>query len=92
MGVARGVGIADRPGRTTPAHCGNLHVNQAPPGDDKIHFPDEHPGEPKAGSGRLLPLANITGANLGLTFEYQGLSTKVVLERGKGSVPAIGQP
>ena len=40
-----------------------------------------HPGEPKAGPGKILPLANITGANFGLTFENQGLSAKAVLDR-----------
>ena len=40
-----------------------------------------HPGEPKAGSGKILPLAKISGANLGVTFENQGLSAKAVLDR-----------
>ncbi len=40
-----------------------------------------HPGEPKAGPGKILPLAKITGANFGLTFENQGLSAKAVLDR-----------
>jgi len=40
-----------------------------------------HPGEPKAGPGKILPLANITGANFGVTFENQGLSAKAVLDR-----------
>ena len=40
-----------------------------------------HPGEPKTGPGKILPLANITGANFGLTFENQGLSAKAVLDR-----------
>ena len=40
-----------------------------------------HPGEPKKGPGRFGPLAKITAANLGLTFENQGLSAKAVLER-----------
>jgi len=40
-----------------------------------------HPGEPKAGPGKILPLAKVTGANFGLTFENQGLSAKAVLDR-----------
>src|SRR5947207_3878268 len=40
-----------------------------------------HPGEPKAGPPRILPLEKISAANLGLTFENQGLSAKAVLER-----------
>jgi len=40
-----------------------------------------HPGEPKQGPGRLELLAKITSANLGLTFENQGLTAKAVLER-----------
>jgi hypothetical protein len=40
-----------------------------------------HPGQPKPGPERALPVANITSANLGLTFENDGLSGKVVLER-----------
>jgi len=40
-----------------------------------------HPGQPKAGPESALPVANITSANLGLTFENDGLSGKVVLER-----------
>jgi len=40
-----------------------------------------HPGEPKKGPGNFLPLAKIASANLGLTFENQGLSAKAVLER-----------
>jgi hypothetical protein len=41
-----------------------------------------HPGEPKAGPGKILPLAKVTGANFGLTFENQGLSAKALLDRG----------
>ncbi len=40
-----------------------------------------HPGEPKPGPKNILPVATITGANLGLSFENQGLSAKIVLER-----------
>jgi hypothetical protein len=40
-----------------------------------------HPGQPKPGPERALPVANITSANLGLTFENDGLSAKIVLER-----------
>jgi hypothetical protein len=40
-----------------------------------------HPGQPKPGPEKALPVANITSANLGLTFENDGLSGKVVLER-----------
>ena len=40
-----------------------------------------HPGEPKTGPGKILPLAKVTGANLGLSFERQGLSAKAVLDR-----------
>jgi hypothetical protein len=40
-----------------------------------------HPAQPKPGPENILPVANITSANLGLTFENQGLSAKAVLER-----------
>jgi hypothetical protein len=40
-----------------------------------------HPGQPKSGPELALPVANVTSANLGLTFENDGLSGKVVLER-----------
>jgi hypothetical protein len=40
-----------------------------------------HPGQPKPGPDNLLPVRNITSANLGLSFEDQGLSARVVLER-----------
>jgi hypothetical protein len=40
-----------------------------------------HPGEPKAGPKGIAALAGISGANLGLSFENQGLSAKAVLER-----------
>jgi hypothetical protein len=40
-----------------------------------------HPGEPKAGPGKILPLAKVTGANLGVTFENQGVSAQAVLDR-----------
>jgi hypothetical protein len=42
------------------------------------------PAQPKPGPGKIFPLANITNANLGLTFENQGLSAKAILERGPG--------
>lgn len=42
-----------------------------------------HPGEPKPGPKGIRPLANFTGVNLGLSFESQGLSAKVVLERSQ---------
>ncbi|MCI0744026.1 MAG: hypothetical protein L0Y58_01345 [Verrucomicrobia subdivision 3 bacterium] len=40
-----------------------------------------HPGEPKKGPDGLGPLARFQSANFGLTFEHQGVSAKVVLER-----------
>ncbi len=40
-----------------------------------------HPGEPKTGAANATPLARFSGANLGLSFEPQGLSAKAVLER-----------
>jgi len=40
-----------------------------------------HPGEPKKGPDRIGPLARFQSANLGLSFENQGLSAKVVLEQ-----------
>jgi len=40
-----------------------------------------HPGEPKKGPSRVELLARIKSANLGLTFENQGLSAKAVVER-----------
>jgi hypothetical protein len=40
-----------------------------------------HPAHPKPGPDKILPVANITSANLGLTFENDGLSAKIVLER-----------
>ena len=44
-----------------------------------------HPGQPKPGPEKALPVANITTANLGLTFENDGLSAKVVLDRNETS-------
>jgi hypothetical protein len=41
-----------------------------------------NPAQPKPGPENILPLGNIKSANLGLTFENQGLSAKAVLERG----------
>ena len=38
-----------------------------------------HPGEPKVGAA--TPLAAVTSANLGVSFENQGLSAKAVLDR-----------
>jgi hypothetical protein len=43
-----------------------------------------NPAQPKPGPENILPVGNITSANLGLTFENQGLSAKAVLERGPG--------
>jgi hypothetical protein len=40
-----------------------------------------HPGQPKGGPDKIQPLGNVLSANLGLTFENQGLSAKAVLER-----------
>lgn len=40
-----------------------------------------HPGEPKPGPNGIPLLAKFSGANLGLSFENQGLSAKVVLDR-----------
>ena len=44
-----------------------------------------HPAQPKPGPESILPVANITSANFGLTFENQGLSAKAVLERTAGN-------
>jgi hypothetical protein len=46
-----------------------------------------HPGQPKSGPENILPIGNITSANLGVSFENQGLSAKVVLERTAGKSP-----
>ena len=43
-----------------------------------------HPAQPKSDPDKLLPVANVTNANLGVTFENQGLSGKVILERSAG--------
>jgi len=40
-----------------------------------------HPGEPKAGPANFGPLTSVSGANLGLSFEHQGLSAKAVFTR-----------
>jgi len=40
-----------------------------------------HPGEPKPGPDAILPLKRIASANLGLSFENQGLSARAILER-----------
>jgi hypothetical protein len=40
-----------------------------------------HPGEPRGGPDTVPFLAGIIGANLGITFENQGLSAKAVLQR-----------
>jgi len=40
-----------------------------------------HPGEPRKGSFKLLPLSVFTSGNFGLNFENQGLRAKVMLER-----------
>lgn len=42
-----------------------------------------HPGKPKAGDF-ASPLAAVLGANLGVTFENQGLSAKAVINRNLG--------
>ena len=42
-----------------------------------------HPGQPKPGPEKFLPLAHIRRADLGITFENQGLSGKVVLDRDR---------
>ena len=42
-----------------------------------------HPGEPKAGAF-TSPLAALLDANLGVTFENQGLNAKAVLNRNSG--------
>jgi hypothetical protein len=39
------------------------------------------PAQPKPGSAKILPFANITSANLGLTFGKEHISAKVVIER-----------
>jgi hypothetical protein len=39
-----------------------------------------HPAQPRPGPEKLLPLGNITSANLGVSFENQGLSAHAVLE------------
>ena len=41
-----------------------------------------HPGEPKSGPASLL--SKVTGGNLGVTFENQGLSAKAVIDRTPG--------
>ncbi|HOX58628.1 MAG TPA: hypothetical protein P5205_20030 [Candidatus Paceibacterota bacterium] len=47
-----------------------------------------HPAQPKPGPEKILPVANVTSANLGVSFENQGLSAKAVLERNASkSVP-----
>jgi hypothetical protein len=38
-----------------------------------------HPGEPK--SGPASQFSKMTGGNLGVTFENQGLSAKAVIDR-----------
>jgi hypothetical protein len=38
-----------------------------------------HPGEPKSGMASLFP--GMTDANLGITFEDQGLSAKGIMNR-----------
>ncbi|EEF59613.1 hypothetical protein [Pedosphaera parvula] len=43
-----------------------------------------HPGEPKRGPSEIGPFAAITSANLGLSFETNGLSAKAVLNRTTG--------
>ena len=40
-----------------------------------------HPAQPKPGPDSLLPVTGITSADLGLTFENQGLSARASLER-----------
>jgi len=40
-----------------------------------------HPGQPKAGPKVIRPLARVSAANLGITFENDGLSARVVLQR-----------
>jgi len=40
-----------------------------------------HPAQPKNGPDKILPFGGVTSANLGLTFENQGLSAKAILER-----------
>jgi hypothetical protein len=40
-----------------------------------------HPGELKQGPATLGPLSSVSGANLGLSFENQGLSAKAVVNR-----------
>ncbi len=42
-----------------------------------------HPGEPKAGAF-TSPLAALLDANLGVTFENQGLNAKAVVNRNPG--------
>jgi hypothetical protein len=44
-----------------------------------------HPGEPKEGPKTIPSLAGLSRVNLGLTFENQGLSAKVVLDRKSSS-------
>jgi hypothetical protein len=46
-----------------------------------------HPAQPKPGPENILPVANITSANLGLSFENQGISAKAVLERTAAKSP-----
>jgi hypothetical protein len=40
-----------------------------------------HPGEPKAGPAGFGPLSRLSSANLGLSFEHEGLSAKAVFNR-----------
>ena len=42
-----------------------------------------HPGEPKRGPGKFLPLARVSAVNLGLSFEAQGVSAQGILKREK---------
>jgi len=52
--------------------------------NDKWHTMEStalgHPGEPKSGAS-ASPLEQLIGANLGVTFENQGLSAKAVIDR-----------
>lgn len=51
-----------------------------------------HPAQPKPGPDTILPTADLVSANLGLTFENQGLSAKAVIERAAARFDRRGRP
>jgi hypothetical protein len=40
-----------------------------------------HPGEPKAGANQVPLLSEISGLNVGLTFEHDGLRARAIIDR-----------